>query len=175
MSVRTNVSIAGSAFGSPVTSATTCSLSTPTWSSSDASSAARSSLGNTRSPSTARSTPGSATTCAASAPRHSEQPSISRRTWGHTRVWGRKRRTSQSNHQLSALSTGERPYSCDVCGRGFRVRADMVRHRSNVHQKPATETQRINLQRVWAKHAGQLKRENPERDTVVVDRSMTPQ
>jgi len=28
---------------------------------------------------------------------------------------------------------GEKPYLCDLCGRGFRIKSDMHRHRINVH------------------------------------------
>ena len=30
---------------------------------------------------------------------------------------------------------GEKPFLCDVCGRGFRIKSDMHRHRLNVHYK----------------------------------------
>lgn len=32
-------------------------------------------------------------------------------------------------------TVGEKPFLCDVCGRGFRIKSDMHRHRLNVHYK----------------------------------------
>ena len=33
------------------------------------------------------------------------------------------------------MVSGEKPFLCDVCGRGFRIKSDMQRHRLNVHFK----------------------------------------
>lgn len=35
--------------------------------------------------------------------------------------------------------TGERPYKCPICGRGFTQKNDMLKH-TNVHNKPARRT-----------------------------------
>ena len=35
----------------------------------------------------------------------------------------------------TVLFSGEKPFLCDICGKGFRVKCSMKRHRRNVHFK----------------------------------------
>ena len=65
--------------------------------------------------------------------------------------------------------TGERPYSCDVCGRRFRIRADMNRHRFNLHVKPL---QNVGARRAEEKALGMVKEDEEEEEIITCKSSL---
>lgn len=40
---------------------------------------------------------------------------------------------SRGDILILRLSSGEKPFLCDFCGRGFRIKYDMVQHRLKTH------------------------------------------
>lgn len=66
-------------------------------------------------------------------------------------------------HQVFFFAIGEKPHSCEVCGKPFRVRSDMKRHLKTHGRRRARHLQTAPAQLVVAKL------EEPEKTELIID------